>query len=164
MITLAFIGCGHIHTPGFIKLLSGRSDVKVKSVWDHDQARAAKRAAELSAQVATDYKGALADPQVNGVIVCSETDRHLEIVLAAAAAKKHMFVEKPLGMGARDANAMADAIEKAGVRFQTGYMQRGGPVQLFIKDQIARGSFGKITRVRGSNCHGGAIGGWFDTE
>ena len=164
MITLAFIGCGHIHTPGFIKLLSGRNDVKVKSVWDHDPARAAKRAGELSAQVVDNHKSAFVDNQISGVIVCSETHRHQEIVLAAAAAKKHMFVEKPLGMGARDGVAMADAIEKAGVKFQTGYMQRGSPVQLFIKDQIARGAFGKITRVRGSNCHGGAIGGWFDTE
>ncbi len=59
---------------------------------------------------------------------------------------KDLFVEKPLGFSSADAYRMADAIDKAGVKFQTGYFQRGVPVHLFLKDQIARGLFGKITR------------------
>ena len=43
-VTLALIGVAHIHTPSFIDLLKGRKDVKVKGVWDHDAARAEKRA------------------------------------------------------------------------------------------------------------------------
>ena len=85
-------------------------------------------------------------------------------MLAAAAAGKHMFVEKPLGMGAVDAYRMAEAIEKAGVLFQTGYFMRGNPIHLFLREQIAAGSFGKITRIRHSNCHAGSLGGWFDAD
>jgi hypothetical protein len=50
-ITLALVGAAHIHTPGFIDLLKTRNDVRVKSVWDHDSARAAQRAKELNAEV-----------------------------------------------------------------------------------------------------------------
>src|SRR6476646_1308005 len=50
-ITLALVGAAHIHTPGFIDLLKTRNDVRVKSVWDHDAARAEKRAKELQAEV-----------------------------------------------------------------------------------------------------------------
>ena len=35
---------------------------------------------------------------------------------------------------------------------------------IFLKQEVAKGNFGKITRVRGSNCHAGSLGGWFDTE
>ncbi len=66
--------------------------------------------------------------------------------------------------GAKDGHAIADAIEKAGVTFQTGYFRRGEPSLLFLKDRIDNKAFGKITRARFSNCHGGALGGWFDTE
>jgi predicted dehydrogenase len=38
---------------------------------------------------------------------------------------------------------------------------RGNPAHLFIKDHVQRGTFGKITRIRGSNCHSGALGDWF---
>jgi predicted dehydrogenase len=165
MTQLALIGCAHIHTPGFIKAVQRREgEVPVKSVWDHDPARGQKRADELGARFIGDVNAILNDPEIAGVIICSETDRHQKLVLAAAEKKKHMFVEKPLGMGAADGYAMADAIERAGVKFQTGYFIRGGPMVNFIRDHVAKGTFGRITRVRGSNCHAGALNGWFDSE
>jgi predicted dehydrogenase len=163
-VTLAFVGCAHIHTPGFINLLKGRNDVRVKYVWDHDAARAAKRAGELGTSVAKSLDEVWADPQVTGVVICSETDRHYDLVMAGAKARKNMFVEKPLGITAKESYAMAEAIEKAGVLFTTGYFNRTIPEHLFLKEQIAQGNFGKITRIRGSNCHNGSLGGWFDTE
>jgi 1,5-anhydro-D-fructose reductase (1,5-anhydro-D-mannitol-forming) len=164
MVTLAFVGCAHIHTPGFINLLKTRKDVKVKSVWDHDKARAAKRAGELGSQVVDDVKNIWADGDISAVIICSETNRHRELVLAAAAARKHMFVEKPLGITAQESFEMADAIEKNKLLFTTGYFMRTEAQNLFLKEQVANGSFGKITRVRGCNCHSGSLGRWFDTE
>jgi predicted dehydrogenase len=164
MTTLALVGCAHIHTPGFIKAIKARPDLKVKSIWDHDSARAEKRAAELGAKVVNDPRAIFDDAEISAAVICSETDRHEALVAPAAAAGKHLFVEKPLGIGAKDAYAMADAIEKAGVKFQTGYFSRGAPNHRFIKEQIDKSGFGRITRVRGSVCHSGAINGWFDTE
>jgi predicted dehydrogenase len=75
-----------------------------------------------------------------------------------------MFVEKPLGITAKESAEMADAIEKARLLFTTGYFMRTDPKHLFLREQVAKGNFGKITRVRGSNCHSGSLGGWFDTD
>ena len=162
---IALLGCAHIHVPGFIKQMQARgTEMLVKTVWDHDQQRGQGRADELSARFIGDLDTILADPEIKAVVICCETNRHRELVLAASRAKKDMFVEKPLGTGARDANEMADAIEAAGVRFHTGYAQRGVPQLIFLKEQIEKGTFGRITRVRGSNCHSGALGGWFDKE
>jgi predicted dehydrogenase len=161
---LALIGCAHIHTPGFVKRLQNRQDVKVAYVWDHDSERAARWAKELGAQQISDPADAWDDAKIDGAIICAETNRHEELVLPAAAAGKHLFVEKPLGIGADDAKRMAQAIESAGVLFQTGYFQRGQPAHLFIKQQIEHGHFGKITRLRHSNCHGGSLGDWFTPE
>ncbi len=164
MTTVAFVGCAHIHTPGFIHTIKNRPDVQCKSVWDHDPARAEKRAGELGASVVADLDTLYGDPEIEAVLVCTETNRHEQVVLPGAAAGKHLFVEKPLGFGSQDAYRMADAVERAGVLYQTGYFQRGDPKNLFLREQIAQGAFGKITRVRGSNCHSGALGRWFDTE
>lgn len=163
-VQVALVGGAHIHTPGFIKRLQARNDVVVPWVWDHDPERAKARAAELKAQVAGNLDQIWENPDIKGVVICSETDRHEPLVMAATAAGKHIYVEKPLGLGSKDAYAMTDAIEKAGVLFQTGYFQRGNPIHRFIKSQIEAGVFGKITRMRMSNCHAGSLGGWFDTE
>jgi 1,5-anhydro-D-fructose reductase (1,5-anhydro-D-mannitol-forming) len=163
-LSLAFVGCAHIHTPGFIALLKNRKDVKVKAVWDHDKARAEKRAGELGSRTAAELGDIWSDGDISAVVICSETNRHRDLVLAAAAARKHMFVEKPLGITARESYDMAEAIEKNNLLFTTGYFMRAEPQHLFLKEQVANGSFGKITRVRGSNCHSGSLGRWFDTE
>ncbi|CAN5470622.1 Gfo/Idh/MocA family oxidoreductase [soil metagenome] len=164
MPTLAFLGGAHIHTPGFIGNLKDREGFSCKWFYDHDLARAEKRASELGAQATDDLNAVLSDPEVDAVIVCSETDRHEALVLPTVRAGKHLFVEKPLGCGAKDARSMAEAIENAGLIYQTGYFSRGNPAILKVKELVEAGTFGKITRVRGSNCHSGALGHWFDTE
>lgn len=161
---VALIGCAHIHTPGFVKRLQNRADVQVAYVWDHEVARATRWADALGAKVIDDPTVAYGDATIDGVIICSETNRHEELVMPAAAAHKHLFVEKPLGIGADDAQRMAQAIEAAGILFQTGYFQRGNPAHLFIKQQVEQGTFGKITRLRHSNCHNGSLGDWFTPE
>src|SRR5947199_10487753 len=59
---------------------------------------------------------------------------------------------------------MAGAIEKASLLFFTVYFMRVSPMHMFVKEELAKGHFGKVTRVRGSNCHSGSLQGWFDTE
>lgn len=164
-VTLAFVGCAHIHTPGFIKLLlADAPNMRVKLVWDHVAIRAERRAAELGAAVAPSLQQVWSDPEVEGVVICSETNLHRELILAAAAAGKHIYAEKPLGITSGESAEMADAILKANVLFTTGYFMRTMPHHLFLKDQVDRGSFGKITRISGSNCHGGSLKGWFDAK
>ena len=164
MLTVALVGTAHIHTPGFVRRLKARDDVQVRAVWDHQPERARKWAAELNTQAIDDVQAIWSDDEVSGVVICSETDRHEALVLAAAAAGKHMFVEKPLGMGADDAYSMAEAIDRAGVLFQTGYFMRSQGIHRYLRDEIARGHLGKVTRVRMSNVHSGSLGGWFDTD
>jgi predicted dehydrogenase len=160
----ALVGAAHIHTPNYIRLLKKRADVKVKCVWDHDHARAQKAATTLGSRVVDDPKAIWADPEIKAVVICSETNLHRELVLPAAQAGKHVFAEKPMGIGSSESYAMADALEKAGVLFTTGYFMRTDPLNLFLKQQVDKGSFGKITRVQASNCHNGSLGHWFDTD
>ena len=160
---LAFVGLAHIHTPGFVKLLAGRPDVRVKWTWDPDPAKVKVRAPELRAQPGT-LEQVFGDPEVKAVVICSETTRHSELVAAAAKARKHLFVEKPLGITGAESRAMAQAIEKAGLVFTTGYFMRTDPKHLFLKEQVAKGAFGTITRASAWNCHSGALGGWFDEK
>src|SRR5258708_21749328 len=136
MAQLALVGCAHIHTPGFIKRLNNRTDVKVKYTWDYDLERAKKSAAALNTQAIDDVNKIWSDPEIDAVIICAETNRHEPLVLAGAKAHKHLFVEKPLGMGASDAYRMAQAIDQAGVLFSTGYFMRSEPIHQFLRQHV----------------------------
>lgn len=165
MKKLAFVGCAHIHAPAFTNWTNERKDsVEVAAVWDPNPELAAKYAEKLGSKAVASADEIWNDPSIEGVVITSETNLHGELVAKAAAAKKHMFVEKPIGFNAAEAKKMADAVEQAGVIFQTGYFMRGFSAFQFIKEQVEAGNFGKITRVRHCNCHSGSLGGWFDTD
>jgi predicted dehydrogenase len=163
-LQIALVGAAHVHTPGFNETVKARSDVEVKYVYDHDRERAERNAKDLGAKVIDDPAAVWNDPEIGAVAIFSETDRHYDLVRAAAKAKKAMFVEKPLCADGRQAKEMADAIDKAGVPFTTGYFSRTIPNYLYLKEQVEKGNFGKVTRVYASNCHEAALGGWFDGE
>jgi predicted dehydrogenase len=163
MQTTAFLGVAHIHTPDFVKRLHDRKDVRCQYVYDHNAERALKTAEQLDAKF-VDVQAILADSQVKSVIICSETRHHLDLVTRAAAAGKHIFVEKPLAITGEEAEVMAAAIEKAGVEFQIGFFQRSSPQNRFVKHEIEAGNLGTVTRMRHCQCHRGALDGWFDTD
>ena len=164
MQTTAFLGVAHIHTPGFISMIKNRADISVKAVYELQSERGERRADELQSVFTSDLDAILKDEEITSVIVCSETVYHRELVTRAAAAGKHLFVEKPLAVSAEDADAMQAAIEDAGVLFQTGFFMRSSPQSQFLKREVASGNLGTITRMRHTNCHEGALAGWFDDE
>ena len=163
MKTLAFLGIAHIHSPFFIKTVLERPEqFTIKSLWDNQPARASIAAEHSGCSTASDYRDILRDDEIDAVIVCSETWLHRELVEDAAAARKQLFVEKPLAISAEDAYAMQRAIDEAGVLFHIGHFMRGYPYNRVLKDWIDDGALGRITRIRHCNVHHGAIGGWFD--
>jgi predicted dehydrogenase len=163
-ITLALLGVAHMHAPMFLKILTTCDDVKIAYVWDHDTARAERCAAECGAKAAKSVAEILADSSVSGVVILSETSLHVELATAAAKAGKHVFVEKPIGACVKDASQIADAVEKAGVLFTTGYHLRSIPKYIFVKQNIEKGNFGTIVRAHCSFCNDCVLQGEFDRE
>jgi len=163
MPRIALLGGAHIHTPNFVKKLAETPGIETVAVYDPDPAVAGRRAEVTGGETVADPADALGE-DVDAVVITSQTDRHEQLVLAAAAAGKHLFVEKPLGMDHDDALRMAAAIEKAGVLFQTGYFMRGQPPVQHLRSLIREGKLGTPTRLRLSNCHAGAYKGIFDGE
>ncbi len=163
-VTLALLGAAHMHTPMFLQMLQTRDDVRVAHVWDHDQARAEKHAAECGAGTAKTVADVLGDSRVAGVLVLSETRLHAELATAAARAGKHVFVEKPLGVGVKDTAEIAAAVEQAGVLFNIGYHLRTVSRNVFVRENLQQGNFGKIVRVHASFCNDCVLQGDFDDE
>ncbi len=160
--SLAWVGTAHIHTPGFSNEVLKRG-LSCAGVWDHDADRATKNADKLGGPIRS--IGELAqDQSVSGYIVCSETVHHLDLVGQLARSGKPMFIEKPMGFDAAQSRAIQKLLDDHKIVFQTGYFSRGGANFRALKQRVDDGFFGTVTRVRASNCHSGALGGWFDNE
>ncbi|MFN8540963.1 MAG: Gfo/Idh/MocA family oxidoreductase [Thermomicrobiales bacterium] len=110
--------------------------------------RAGLGAAGTAAQIATDYRTALADPAVDAVDICLPHDLHAPVALAAAAAGKHILVEKPLAATLAEADAMIAAAERANVVLMVAEHVRFDSVLLKVRDLLREGVIGRPALVQ----------------
>ncbi|MEM8532284.1 MAG: Gfo/Idh/MocA family oxidoreductase [Chloroflexota bacterium] len=164
MLSVAFLGCAHIHTNDYLQALQQRPDMQIVAMWDHDINRANEYAQRVGCSAAQTIDEVLTNDLIDAVIICSETVHHNDLVRATVATRKPLFVEKPLGMRADEAQRIADVIEHADVLFQTGYFLRYHPSYQLLQQNIQQGHFGTITHVHCALNHSGLLGGWFDDE
>jgi len=81
---------------------------------------------------------------IDMVDITMPTYLHKDAVLAAAAAKKHILCEKPMGLTAAECDEMMAAVKKAGVKFMVGHVIRFWPEYTVIKDILDSGRLGNI--------------------
>ena len=149
----------HVHAGGYAHEVKS-SGHEIPAVWDEDEARGKEWAKELGCDYEPDLAKFLARPDIDGVIVDSETSKHREHMVAAANAKKHIFTEKTLAHTKADALAIAEAVEKNGVVFTISMPQRTSPVVLYAKQIIDSGALGTVNTARFRNAHNGVSGDW----
>jgi predicted dehydrogenase len=113
-----------------------------------DTARAA--AQEIGCEVwMANYQELLAHPEVQVIDCCAPNHMHAEIVLAAAAAGKHVYCEKPLAMNVAEARRMVEAVEQAGVKTQMTFNFRFFPAITRARQLIEAGFLGRLFSFRG---------------
>lgn len=113
-----------------------------------DKAEAARKALCFN-RATDDWRDLVEDPSIDVVDITAPNALHKEIALAAIAAGKHVYCEKPLAPLAADALEMAEAAEAAGVKTQVGFNYLMNPMLNVARDMIAAGELGEIYSYRG---------------
>ncbi|WP_305784718.1 Gfo/Idh/MocA family oxidoreductase [Symbioplanes lichenis] len=143
MINVGVIGTGMIGQDHIRRMSTLLAGVAVTAVTDVDAAVAARVAASVGARALPTGLDVIADPAVDAVLVCSWGPTHEEYVLAAVAAGKPVFCEKPLATTAAACERIIEAEVAAGRRLvQVGYMRRYDPAYRDLKAVVDSGRIG----------------------
>jgi predicted dehydrogenase len=110
-----------------------------------DNARKLAAEAGLACECTTDLSAVLARPDVQVVIVTTPSGAHLEPAAAAAAAGKHVVVEKPLEITTERCDRIIGACDRAGVRLGVIFPSRFGDANRALKGAVEAGRFGRLT-------------------
>lgn len=145
-------GMGSSHAQGIRTLQRAR----VTAVSDSDEARGRKLATELAVPWFGDYQQMLREGEIDAVSIASPPFLHKEMALAAAAAGKHIFCEKPMAVNVADCEVMIQAAEQAGVTLMVGQVLRFLLPFLKVRELVADGAIGRpisveITRIGGGD-------------
>jgi predicted dehydrogenase len=95
-----------------------------------------------------DWRAVIEDPEVEVVNVTLPNVMHREVAVAALEAGKHVWVEKPVGRGLEDTQAVADAARAAGVVTGVGFCYRFAPAVQHARELIAAGEIGDVNHYR----------------
>jgi predicted dehydrogenase len=113
------------------------------------EAGAARKAEEFGFSRSTaDWRQLIADDAVEAVVIASPPDTHLRIALAALAAGKPVFCEKPLAASLEETRTMAAAAARSGVANMVGFNYVRTPATQLAHEIIAGGELGSIVHVR----------------
>ena len=151
-IGLGVISFAHGHANLYCERLATYDDVKLVACWDDDAERGAAAAGKFGMRFSPHLEELLDDPAIQGVIVTCETNRHAEMVLAAAQAGKHILCQKPMALTLADCDRMAAAVEQAGVKFMMAFQMRHDPSNRKIKELVDSGAIGKVGLLRRRHC------------
>lgn len=146
---IAVIGCGRIAKNAHFPALAKMENVRVKYACDilPEKAEKLKEEYPLIENVISDYKIALADPEVDAVFVLTPNFAHYTVTMDALRAGKHVFCEKPITVNYALSREMALEAEKQGRILNIGVCNRYHKSVEMLEDLNRQGRFGNIYHV-----------------
>ncbi|WP_368417535.1 Gfo/Idh/MocA family protein [Rhodovarius sp.] len=152
MIRAAIIGLGSWGQHLVRNVQGISSTIQFTAFATRTPAKAAEFAAANGLRMLENYEAALADPDIDAVVLATPHRQHTDQIVAAAAAGKHVFSEKPLGVNAAEAARAAQACADASVTLGVGYNWRYQPALREIRRLIDDGTLGRVLHLEGNFC------------
>jgi predicted dehydrogenase len=144
MIRAAIVGLGRWGR-SLVGAVAGKSeDIRFVLGTTRTPAAAADFCRDKGITLSDSYEAILRDPEIDAVVLATPHSLHREQALAAAAARKHIFVEKPIALDLASARQVADAARKAGVVLAVGFARRFHPGVAALRASAKDGRLGRV--------------------
>ena len=147
-LKLGIISFAHGHVRVYADVMREFDDAQIVAAWDDDPARGAQFCEQFGLEFVPRLADLLARPELDAVFVASPTNRHAEHCIAAARAGLHVLLQKPMALSLEDCDAIAAAVDAAGVMFSICYPFRADPVNQRMKALLEEGAVGKVFMLR----------------
>jgi predicted dehydrogenase len=138
-----------------VRSVQGKSDeIAFVAATTRTRASAEAFCAEQNMPLRESYADLLADPNIDAVVLATPHSQHEAQVKAAAAAGKHIFVEKPITLDRRSADAVVAAAQNAGLVIAVGFCRRFHPSLEDVRRRLRDGKLGTLISMVGQQTSG----------
>jgi predicted dehydrogenase len=142
--------------------------IRITTGISRDPSRHAELAQRAGIRIVKSYASVLKNPEIDAVVLATPHSQHCAQVVQAAAAGKHVFVEKPFTLTRKTAERAVDACREAGVTLALGFNRRFSPAFVEMVRRIEAGEIGEVVHVEGQNSgptgHSLKAGNWRATR
>lgn len=134
-LNFAVIGCGMLARQSHLPSLLALEETRLHTCCDINDANLEAAATAFQPERTTkDFHEAIADPEVDALVVATTETFRLPIIEAAAAARKPVYTEKPLADTLENARAIEKAVQESGIPFCVGHNRRSSPAMQFARE------------------------------
>jgi len=145
---VALVGSGRIGVVHLRNILANPR-LTLKYVVDVDEKSAARAASQsTTAKAVTSIDEVLADKDVKGIIICTPTAQHREIILATVRAGKSIMCEKPISLNVKEIDECYNEAKKCGAHLLCGYQRRSDPSFVQLQETCRKGGIGTLQIVK----------------
>jgi predicted dehydrogenase len=150
-LAVAVIGAGQV-AARHVEALVANPHAHVAAVVDPLEERAARLGASCAAPALGSYEELFATAELDAAVVCVPHDLHLPVARVAAAAGVHLLMEKPIANTLEEADAIAAAVEEAGVTLMMGFVHRFRTEVQAAHALVAEGAIGTVATALDRFC------------
>lgn len=147
-LQIGVLGTGRIGSMHADLLQHQVSGATVTAVFDVMAESAANTGAAVDAEVMDSAQALIDHPDVAAVAICTSTDTHVEMMVAAAEAGKAIFCEKPISLDLEQVDIGLAAVAEAGVPLQIGFNRRFDAGHAAVRQAVIDGTVGEVRQVR----------------
>lgn len=147
---LGIMSFAHLHAEGYIQIARSLPGVEFIGFADDTKQRGEQFAKQFESRLWPSYE-ALLDQKPDGVIICSENNRHLPMVKLAADAGVNILCEKPLATRLQDGLDILNICNDKNVQLMTAFPMRFSAPLMEIKERLDSGELGSVYCFNGSN-------------
>jgi predicted dehydrogenase len=146
MIRAAIVGLGW-WGQNLTNSVRGSEAIRFTTAHTRTQPTAAAFCTEAGLRWVSSLDAILADDAIDAVVFATPHTQHPEQVIRAAAAGKHVFVEKPFSLSVAEARRAKDAADKAGIVLAVGFNRRFHPSMGLLRDAVTSGRLGTLVTI-----------------
>lgn len=147
ILNTAVIGAGAIHRC-HVNALRQIPNVALRALVDIDSVKGLTLAMAYQCRFYQDYREMLLDDAIDVVHICTPHFEHKRMILAALAAGKHVFCEKPVGMNSSEFGDIVQAVDQSPGLLGVCYQNRLNPTSLRIRHELSEGELGKMLGMK----------------
>lgn len=148
-VRIGLVGVAN-HGNTIFEAIRAAGNLELVSCFDIDRGAAQRAAAMAGARMAESYEAMLADPSVEAVALVTPNHLHASQAALAAAAGKHLFVEKPIALNAAEARRMIAQYNSAGLILLVGHNTRRRQVFRRARAILEEGALGRLAAIEGN--------------
>ena len=147
ILNTAVIGAGAIHRC-HVNALRQIPNVALRALVDIDSVKGLTLAMAYQCRFYQDYREMLLDDAIDVVHICTPHFEHKRMILAALAAGKHVFCDKPVGMNSSEFGDIVQAVDQSPGLLGVCYQNRLNPTSLRIRQELSEGELGKMLGMK----------------